>query len=208
MTRSPVIAFLAGMLWISGLAAAAGMPNDSARPAALGGDFELTDVQGKPFRLANHRGKVILLYFGYTGCPDACPADLLLYRDLLARLGPRKDGILPLFISVDPTRDTPRQLADYTRHFSPHIVALTGSEKALRRVANAYGASFRYVGRERDALTYTVDHTVSIFLLDPHGRLVGVIPFGTPLDEVQRRVEAVLLPTAASSVVVRDSRSR
>ncbi|MBI5898962.1 MAG: SCO family protein [Rhodocyclales bacterium] len=207
MTRSPVLAFLAGMLWVSGLVAAAGLPTDHPRSMALGGDFELTDVQGKPFRLADHRGKVILLYFGYTGCPDACPADLLLYRELLARLGPRKDGVLPLFISVDPARDTPRQLADYVRHFSPDILALTGSEQRLLRVARAYGASFRYVGRERDTATYTVDHTISIFLLDPRGRLAGVIPFGTPLEEVQRRVEAVLIPAAGSSARLRDSRA-
>lgn len=209
MTRSPVFAFLVGLLWMPGIVAAAGVPTpDAGRSATLGGDFELSDVHGKPFRLADRRGKVVLLYFGYTGCPDACPADLILYRDLLARLGPRKNRVLPLFISVDPARDTPRQLADYARHFSPDIVALTGSEKQLRRVARAYGASFRYIGRERDAVSYTVDHTVSIFLLDPRGRLVGVIPFGTPLDEVQRRVEAVLSVPVGSPALVRDSNSR
>ncbi len=190
MTRNSALPLLFGLLWMA--CAVAPVLANSTRAAALGGDFELTDVQGKRFRLAEQRGKVVLLYFGYTGCPDACPTDLLLYRDLLARLGPSKDRLLPLFISVDPARDTPRQLADYVRQFSPDIVALTGGEKQLRRVARAYGASFSYVGREGSGLDYTVDHTVSMFLLDSRGHLVGVIPFGTPLDEVQRRVEAVL----------------
>lgn len=206
MTRRHAFALLFGLLWIS--CATNPALGDSARSTTLGGDFELSDAQGKPFRLADHRGKVVLLYFGYTGCPDACPTDLLLYRDLLARLGSRSDKVLPLFVSVDPARDTPRQLADYSRLFSPAIVALTGSEKQLRRVARAYGANFRHVGRERDTATYTIDHTVSIFLIDPRGHLAGVIPFGTPLDEVYRRVAAVLTVPAASPTLVRDSNPR
>ncbi len=205
MTPSTFLTALFSLLWIGGPAAGAEQHAVSARASPLGGDFDLPDAHGKVFRLADQRGKVVLIYFGYTGCPDACPTDLLLYRDLLTSLGERREKLRTVFVSVDPARDTPRQLLEYARSFSPEIIALTGSEKQLRRVARAYGAHFRYVGRERDASNYTVDHSVSIYMVDPHGRLVGVIPFGTPLAEVQRRVEAVITPQTAPSARNRTS---
>lgn len=159
---------------------------------ALGGEFELVDTDGRAFKLSSLRGKIVLIYFGYTGCPDACPTDLLLFRDLLERLGSRKQSVQPIFISVDPARDTPKHLAAYANAFSPAIRALTGSERKLRQVAKAYGSYFKYVGRTPGSTTYTVDHSVNIYVVNGGGKLVGVIPFGTPLDEVVRRIEGVL----------------
>lgn len=159
---------------------------------ALGGDFELVGSDGHAFKLASLRGKIVLIYFGYTGCPDACPTDLLLFRDVLARLGSRKDRVQPIFISVDPARDTPQHLAAYASTFSPAILALTGSERQLRRVAKAYGSYFDYVGRTPGSTTYTVDHSVSIYVVNGQGKLVSVIPYGTPVDEVVRRIEGLL----------------
>lgn len=159
---------------------------------ALGGEFELVDTDGRAFKLSSLRGKIVLIYFGYTGCPDACPTDLLLFRDLLERLGSRKQSVQPIFISVDPARDTPKHLAAYANAFSPAIRSLTGSERMLRQVAKAYGSYFKYVGRTSGSTTYTVDHSVNIYVVNGGGKLVGVIPFGTPLDEVVRRIEGVL----------------
>lgn len=159
---------------------------------ALGGDFELVDTNGQAFKLSSLRGKVVLIYFGYTGCPDACPTDLMLFRDVLARLGSRKELVQPIFISVDPGRDTPRQLAAYASSFSPAILALTGSEQKLRRVAKAYGSHFDYVGRTPGSTTYSVDHSVNIYVVNGQGKLVSVIPYGTPIDEVVRRIEGLL----------------
>jgi len=162
------------------------------KPRALGGDFELVDTNGQSFNLASLRGKVVLIYFGYTGCPDACPTDLLLFRDVLARLGSRKDKVQPIFISVDPARDTPTQLAAYAGTFSTAILALTGSERKLRQVAKAYGSYFDYVGRKPGSTTYTVDHSVNIYVVNGRGKLVSVIPYGTPLEEVVRRIGGML----------------
>lgn len=159
---------------------------------ALGGEFELVDTDGRAFKLSSLRGKIVLIYFGYTGCPDACPTDLLLFRDLLERLGSRKQSVQPIFISVDPARDTPKHLAAYANAFSPAIRALTGTERRLRQVAKAYGSYFNYVGRTPGSTTYTVDHSVNIYVVNGGGKLVGVIPFGTPLDEVVRRIEGML----------------
>jgi len=176
------------------LAAGAHASDHAAMPArqALGGDFELTDTEGKAFRLAAQRGKIVLIYFGYTGCPDACPTDMLLFRDVLSRLGSRKDSVLPVFISVDPARDTPEHLAAYANAFSPAIRALTGSERQLRRMAKAYGAHFNYVNRTPSSTTYTVDHSVNMYVVNRAGKLVSVIPFGTPVDDVVRRIERML----------------
>lgn len=159
---------------------------------ALGGDFELVDTNGQVFKLSSLRGKVVLIYFGYTGCPDACPTDLLLFRDVLARLEGRKDQVQPIFISIDPERDTPKQLAAYANNFSPAILALTGSERKLRQVAKAYGSYFDYVGRKPGSTTYTVDHSVNIYVVNGQGKLVSVIPYGTPVEEVVRRIEGML----------------
>lgn len=158
----------------------------------LGGDFELLDTEGKAFKLSSLRGKVVLVYFGYTGCPDACPTDMMLFKDVLERLGGRREMVQPLFISVDPGRDKPEHLVAYVDAFSPAIRALTGTERNLRKVAKAYGAHFSYVGRTPNSTTYTVDHSVSVYVVNRKGRLVGAIPFGTPLDEVIRRIEGVL----------------
>lgn len=162
------------------------------KKSALGGDFELVDTNGQAFRLTSLRGKVVLIYFGYTGCPDACPTDLLLFRDVLAQLGSRKDLVQPIFISVDPARDTPRHLAAYASTFSPAILALTGSERKLRQVAKAYGSHFEYVGRTPGSTTYTVDHSVNIYVVNGQGKLVSVIPYGTPVEEVVRRIAGML----------------
>lgn len=159
---------------------------------ALGGDFELVDTDGQAFKLSSLRGKIVLIYFGYTGCPDACPTDLLLFRDVLARLGSRTESVRPVFISVDPGRDTPKHLAAYASAFSPAIRALTGSEQKLRQVAKAYGAYFNYIGRTPGSKTYTVDHSVNIYVVNGGGKLVSVLPFGTPLEEVVRRIEGML----------------
>lgn len=159
---------------------------------ALGGDFELVDTNGRAFKLSSLRGKIVLIYFGYTGCPDACPTDLLLFRDVLTRLGNRKASVQPIFISVDPARDKPEHLAAYSSAFSPAIRALTGSERKLRQVAKAYGSHFNYVGRTPGSTTYTVDHSVNIYVVNGEGKLVSVIPFGTPVEEVVRRIEGML----------------
>ncbi|KAF0164560.1 MAG: electron transport protein SCO1/SenC [Rhodocyclaceae bacterium] len=165
-------------------------PRQETRP--LGGEFALVDTDGRAFKLSSLRGKIVLIYFGYTGCPDACPTDLLLFRDLLERLGSRKEAVQPIFISVDPARDTPKQLAAYANAFSPAIRALTGSERKLRQVAKAYGSYFNYVGRTPGSTSYTVDHSVNVYVVNGEGKLVGVIPFGTPLEEVVRRIEGML----------------
>ncbi len=174
--------FIASLLFCSAPA--------QATAAKLGGDFTLRTSQGQDVSLTSMRGKVVLLYFGFTYCPEMCPTELLHFQQLLAQLPPEtRARVQPVFVSVDPKRDTPEVLEPYVGHFGQGILALTGSEEELRQVAGQYGAQFRYVPT---GSSYTVDHTVNTFVIDPQGKLVRVIPYGTPVKDMLTYVNQLL----------------
>lgn len=155
-----------------------------------GGDFLLHAPDGKPVSLSSLRGRVVLLYFGFTACPVMCPTELLTFQRLLASMpDDKRHRVQPVFVSLDPGRDTPEVLSSYVASFGDGILALTGSEEELRRVTKQYGAYFRYVPTGSD---YTVDHTVNTYVIDSNGRLVRVIPYGTPLNELRDTVLRLL----------------
>lgn len=161
-----------------------------AGPQTLGGDFTLRTTKNVEVSLSSFKGKVVLLYFGFTYCPDMCPTELLQFKQLLAMLPDDKRALVqPIFISVDPKRDTADVLDPYIGFFDKNILALTGSEQELHKVAGQYGAHFRYVPT---GSSYTVDHTVNTFLIDTQGKLVRIIPYGTPTQDVLKLVTALL----------------
>jgi len=141
-------------------------------PAARGegGDFSLTDHNGKAFNLQDHRGKVILLFFGYTSCTEACPVILGRINSVFKQLGPESDKALALFISVDPQRDTTTVLREYVRYFSADTVALTGNKEEIDAVVKKYGAKYE-IEKSESALGYHVNHTTDIYLIDRGGKL-------------------------------------
>ena len=143
----------------------------STGEAAIGGPFTLTDQNGAVRSDADFRGRYTLVYFGYTNCPDVCPTTLVVMAEALKRLGPAGDGIVPIFISVDPARDTPAVLKNYLASFGPQFVGLTGSAQAIAKVAKAYRVYYR---RQPEKAGYSVDHSNYIFLMGPDGRFVSV----------------------------------
>ncbi len=156
----------------------------------LGGDFTLRTPAGKPFSLSSQKGKVVLLYFGFTYCPEMCPTELLQYQTLLGRLPANKrNRVQPVFVSVDPGRDTREVLEPYIAHFGGGILALTGEEAQLRKVAAQYGATFRYVPT---GSSYTVDHTVNTYVVDPQGKLARVFMYGSSTKEMTQYVLSLL----------------
>ncbi len=158
--------------------------------AKPGGDFTLHTTKGNAVSLSSLKGRVVLLYFGFTYCPEMCPTELLQFQHLLSLLPPEKRQLVqPIFVSVDPKRDTPDVLDPYIGHFGKEILALTGSEQELRKVADQYGVQFRYVPT---GASYTVDHTVNTFLIDTSGNLVRIIPYGTPTKDVLKLVSKLL----------------
>ena len=145
---------------------------------AVGGGFSLTDASGARRSLEDFRGRLVLLYFGYTFCPDVCPTDLLALKAVLDQHG---KNLSVLFITLDPERDTPAQLAAYLPHFDARIVGLTGSAAEIREVADRYKAYYAKVPVKGSA-AYLVDHSGGVYLLDREGRYRGSFPAGAGVE--------------------------
>jgi protein SCO1/2 len=160
----------------------------------IGGPFALIDHHGMRRTDRDFRGKMLLVYFGFSSCVDVCPTDLQNIGLALDKLGEAGRAIQPLFITVDPERDTPRRLAAYVPGFHPTLVGLSGSASAIRQVAAAYRVYYRKGPPGRGSVTgYDVDHSAVIYLMDREGRYVDFFPPGTSADrmaEILRRVLA------------------
>lgn len=154
-------------------------------------DFVLTTSQGE-LTLQQLRGKVVVLYFGYTWCPDVCPTSLALLGMALQRLEPHElQAIQPVFVSVDPERDTPARLDEYTRYFHPALLGASGSPAQIAAVAQRYGVAYvRDAGGS--ATDYTVDHSSLTYLLDRNGKLHEVLPHGTSPDKIVAAIRGLL----------------
>ncbi|MDZ7754205.1 MAG: SCO family protein [Gammaproteobacteria bacterium] len=165
---------------------------------ALGGDFRLTAHDGTTFALEDARGKVVVMAFGYTHCPDVCPMMLARMAEALRALGPRAEQVVPVFVSVDPARDTPERLREYVRWFHPAIKGLTGSPEALLQVARQYRVQFSVndTGASED---YTVDHGSSIYVIGTDGRLMRMIPDGLPSEVLVNTLDHALNRAGSTS---------
>jgi cytochrome oxidase Cu insertion factor (SCO1/SenC/PrrC family) len=155
----------------------------------VGGPFELIDHTGKPRTERDFRGRLMLVYFGFTYCPDICPADLQAIGLALDKLGAEGDSVQPLFVTVDPERDTAEHLAEYVPIFHPRLIGLTGSAEAVRKAADAYKVYYAKVDPPKEGGgSYTVDHTAFIYLMDREGNYLGFFPPGT---SAERMVEII-----------------
>ena len=163
-----------------------------------GGDFRLDSAAGS-LDLADLRGKVVLLYFGYTSCPDICPTNLAIIAGALKELTPAELAHVQMwFISVDPQRDSPERLAGYAPYFHPNIRGVTGTPDQIALAARLYGAAYRRSATSDSAMGYTVDHTASTYLVDPHGRLVRTLDHATPSPVIVSAIRALLANGSAN----------
>jgi cytochrome oxidase Cu insertion factor (SCO1/SenC/PrrC family) len=161
--------------------------------APVGGPFELTDQTGHRRTDADFRGKLVVLYFGYTYCPDVCPTELQSISLALDKLGAAADAVQPVFISVDPERDTPARLAEFVASFHPRLIGLTGSLADIKKTAIAYRTFFA----KNDATApgeYSVDHTGFIYLVGKDGHYLGFLPPGASPDEIADAIRIRLKP--------------
>jgi len=166
------------------------LPERPLPKAALaeGGDFTLQSADG-PVSLKDFRGKVVLVYFGYTYCPDICPTSLAATSEGLKQLTPEELArVAMIFVSVDPKRDTPARLKEYVDFFHPSIVGVTGTPDEIAGIAKRYGVFYAEQKVETAGGGYVVDHSADTFVISPDGRLVGKIAHATPPDQV---VEAI-----------------
>jgi cytochrome oxidase Cu insertion factor (SCO1/SenC/PrrC family) len=198
----PIAAALAGAILLAGAAPVPAQQPDPAAAARLmdqlmwgrepvGGPFALTDHTGRTRTDAELRGKLLLVYFGYTSCPDVCPTDLQEIGLTLDHLGDDGDAVQPLFISIDPDRDTPEVLARYVGLFHPRLIGLTGAPEKIREVALAYKVYYaRY--RPPGGGDEVIDHTGFIYLMDRDGDYLGFFPPGTSADRMAAVIRAHL----------------
>lgn len=150
--------------------------------AEWGKDFSLTDHHGKPARLADFRGKAVVMFFGYIQCPDVCPTTMLTLRDAIAMLGDDANRVQVLFVTVDPGRDTPALLADYVPAFHPSFIGLYADQAGTMALAKEFKVFYaRQPGPTPGS--YSVDHTASSYVFDPKGKLRLLLRYGeTPAN--------------------------
>jgi protein SCO1/2 len=157
-----------------------------------GGDFRLQSWRG-PVRLSDLRGKLVLIYFGYTWCPDICPTNLAIMSLALKQLSAdEREQVQALFVSVDPARDSVERLKTFAEYFDPAILGMTGSEQAIADVARRYGAAYRRSEQGDSAMGYTVDHSSYTYVVDRNGRLVEILEHATPVERLVEVIRARL----------------
>jgi cytochrome oxidase Cu insertion factor (SCO1/SenC/PrrC family) len=192
MARGPISALALA------LAACASPPPDPAQlmnelmsgTSAVGTSFTLEDQYRARRSLTEFRGKLVLLYFGYTYCPDVCPTDLARIARAVSSLGPLASQVQPIFVTLDPDRDTPELLRDYAAAFDARLIALRGGNEETRRVATAF--KVYYEKRPLEDGSYLVDHAAFTFLLDREGRYVAFFPPGTSAERMAAMLRDVL----------------
>lgn len=193
-----------GILLVVGLTVWIGLPywqphvlhGFAMQPPKPASDFTLTAHTGERVSLHDFRGKLVLLYFGFTHCPGMCPTTLANVAQVLPQLGARANQVQLLMVSVDPERDTPGRLAAYVPHFHPSFIGLTGSAAEIAAVAPLFGIYYEQEERTT-AASYMVHHSPTLMVIDQQGIMRLIIPFGTAVQDIAADV-AFLLRGGAS----------
>lgn len=159
--------------------------------AAIGGPFVLTDHNGKRVSEADYAGRHLLVYFGYTYCPDVCPTELQTMTEALDLMGASASAVQPLFITIDPERDTVSEMADYVSNFHPSMVGLTGSAEDIDAAAKTYRVYYAKGPVDEDD-AYLMDHSSFVYLIDPNGRYVTHFGPLTPPQEMADKIASFL----------------
>jgi len=195
--RARLIAFVIAGFLIGAIAGAGvlllatpqgGQPVQSSGAALIGGPFSLVGGDGKPVTDRDFRGRYMLIFFGFTHCPDICPAELQVVAQALEQLGDKAKKVVPIFITLDPERDTPEAMANYVKSFGPNFVGLTGSPEAIAAAAKAYRVAYSKVENKESAGDYSVDHSALVYLMDPEGRYVTHFSYGLSAAQMAEKL--------------------
>lgn len=203
MSRLTVAVLLICGLLVGALAAVAVVPQVRERvfsgggtrtvgQALVGGPFTLTAHTGQRVSDSDYRGKFMLVFFGFTYCPDVCPTALQTMAAALEQLGAKADRVVPLFITVDPERDTPEQLAQYVASFSPRFVGLTGSRAEIDTVLKEYRVYAQKVEDPKSTAGYTMNHSSIIYVMGPDGSYRSHFTHATSADVIVERLSKLL----------------
>ncbi len=204
MTRRSLFWILAGLaaVVLVGLVvwrtAPSGSLSSTTATAGIGGPFQLVDQRGRAVDQTLLKGRWSAIFFGYTYCPDVCPTTLQTLGGASDQLGPKAKQFQVVFITVDPERDTPKQLNDYltSAAYSRGVVGLTGSDDQIAAVTKAYGV---YSQKQGTGADYTVNHSSAIYLMNPKGQFDSVIPYGLTPDQVRERLVKAMRENDAGS---------
>ncbi len=156
-------------------------------------DFSLTDASGQVRTMADFRGKVVAIFFGYTQCPDVCPTTMAELAEVKRQLGPDGVRLQPIFITVDPERDTPQVLAAYMANFDPGFIALRPTPEQLAAIARDFKVYYKKVDGTTPG-AYTMDHSAATYLYDPQGRLRLYSRYGSGAPALVSDIRALLKP--------------
>ena len=200
--RWRLMLYVVAGFWFGGLVAFALFPAARERllpsnvrsvgQVLVGGPFTLTDHTGKRVTDQDFRGRFVLLFFGYTNCPDVCPTALQIMAAALDKLGPNARRITPVLISVDPEHDTPAVLASYVASFHPRLVGLTGSPAEIDAVTRAYRVYVKKVPDPKSTAGYSIDHSSIIYLMGPDGTYRAHFTHATTPDAIADRLAGLL----------------
>lgn len=199
MKRSTAIIAISSLLLATGIGASALLfaPDRSdtnvisSGTALVGGPFEATNQDGKRVSDKDFLGKHTLFYFGYTFCPDICPAELQVISAALSDIEGAREKFNLAFVTIDPARDTPEIMKQYVAHFWPGTIGLSGSAEDIRKIASAYRVYYsKPDGDNADQDSYLMDHSSIIYLMGPNGKFVRHFPFGTSADDMKKALIA------------------
>ncbi|MGZ5861954.1 MAG: SCO family protein [Methyloceanibacter sp.] len=197
MRRQIIIVVLGGFL--VGALAGLGLllttwppPVETSGTALIGGPFTLIDQNGRTVTDRDFPGRYKLVFFGFTHCPDICPAELQVMAAALDQLGDKADKVVPIFITVDPERDTPQVMSDFVKNFGSRLVGLTGSPEAVAAAAKAYRVAYTKVDDPGSANGYTVDHSALVYLMSPDGEYLDHFAYGTSAATIAQALRRYL----------------
>jgi protein SCO1/2 len=165
--------------------------NTDVSGATYGKDFALTDHTGKPRTLADFKGKVVAMFFGYTQCPDVCPTTMVMMREVMQQLGDDANRTQVLFVTIDPERDTQALLKQYVPSFDPRFLGLTGTPEQIAATAKEFKVFYQKVPSD-NAGNYTMDHFAGMYLYDPEGHLRLFVRYGQQPGPIANDIRALL----------------
>jgi len=166
-------------------------PPLASSESQIGGEFELTSQFNQPYSSVEAHGKVVMLFFGFTHCPDVCPNTLGTVQTVLGQLGKQAKDVQPIFITVDPQRDKPEALKEYLQYFDNDYIGLTGTSEEIDKVVKQYQGFYSYKGNIESG-QYSVDHTSNLYIINTTGEVTNIMPYGLPPKAITDAIEKIL----------------
>ena len=160
---------------------------------SIGGNFTLQSSRNHLASLKDYHGQVVVMFFGYTACPDTCSITMAVLKQVIEKLGKRMDQVQPLFITVDPKRDTPEQMKNYLSFFHPNFIGLTGTKEEILEVAENYGSAYMKNPTIDSEFSYLMIHTGYVYLIDQSGHVRAIYPKNTEVKQIVHDIYGLLL---------------